>query len=108
VLKDVPELKDFLFFIPPLIGGLLGFRYAQGRTAREMVVSYAISVAAGIYVGAGLGEHFGMGYWTTGGVMFTTAALGYEALAYVIATLRGGDPAGALQKWLDAILGRRG
>jgi hypothetical protein len=104
-----PEPGDIVFFVPPLLGGLLGARYATGTTVRERVLAYALSVAAGIYIGAGVGEYFHRGPWGMGGLMFFVAAVGQEALAYVIAALRQGvsDPASAARKWIDAILGRR-
>jgi hypothetical protein len=106
---DRPELQDVVFFIPPVIGALLGARYAQGQTVRERVLSYGLSAAMGIFVGAGLGEYFSLGRWATGGLQFFVAAIGMEALAYVIAALRQGitDPASTAGKWIDAILGRR-
>lgn len=106
---DRPELQDVVFFGAPLIGALLGARYAQGRTRRECMTAYVVSYGAGLFVGSGMGEYLGLGYMATGAVMFTIGAGGQEVMAYVIAALREGakDPASTFRKWIDAILGRR-
>jgi hypothetical protein len=104
-----PEVQDVVFFGAPLIGALLGARYAQGRTVRESVTTYVVSYGAGLFVGAGVGEYLGLGYLATGALMFTIGAGGQEVMAYVIAALREGakDPASTARKWIDAVLGRR-
>lgn len=103
------SIQDVILFIPPLIGGLLGARYAEAQTVRERVTSYLIAATCGVSVGAGIAEYLHLGPWTQGAVMFTLAAVGQEAVAYVIAALRQGitDPASAAGKWIDAVLGRR-
>lgn len=108
-IERLDAIDVIAFAAPPLIGGLLGARYAQGRTRRELAIAYLISVGLGIFVGGGIGEHLGLKVWATGGVMFTCAAVGQEFLAYVIAALREGvtDPSSTAGKWIDAVLGRR-
>lgn len=103
------QLSDVVPFVPPAIGAVLGARYAQNQTPRERLLSWLLSMATGWFIGAGVGEHFGLSYGVTGAIMFTLAAVGMEALAYVIAAFRQAtaDPASAARKWIDAILGRR-
>lgn len=109
MILDRPELQDVVFFVPPLIGGLLGARYVEGRTVRETVTAYLTAVVMGISIGAGSSEYLHLGPWATGGIMFTVASVGHEAFAYIIAALRQGvsDPASTFRKWVDAVLGRR-
>lgn len=104
-----PELQDFVFFLPPLVGALLGARYAKGATVRERATSYVVATVMGISLGAAAAEHWSLGPWVMGAIMFTVSAVGQEALAYVIAALRQGvnDPASTAGKWIDAVLGRR-
>ena len=103
------EVADVVPFIPPAVGALLGVRYAQGQTVRERVLSWGLAMSCGLFFGSAIGEYFGFGRATTGGIMFGLAAIGMEAVAYVIAAFRQGitDPASTAGKWLDAILGRR-
>lgn len=97
-------------FIPPALGALVGLRYAAPRPARDRVVSWLLSVAAGLYLGGAVGEFYGLGLRTTGGAMFLIAMLAMELFAVLVAALRqwAADPVGTFRKWRDAWLGRNG
>jgi len=95
-------------FIPPLLGAALGLRYAAEQKPRERLVTWGCSAAAGIYLGAGLGEFYGLGTKVTGAVMFVIAMFGSELCAAALAALRqfAADPVGILRRVVDAVLGR--
>jgi len=97
-------------FLPPAIGAYIGLRYASSQNARDRAASWICAAAAGIYIGAGLGEYFGLGLKVVGGLMFVIAMFSAELAAVVIAALRqwSTDPAGTFRRWLDAWLGRGG
>jgi hypothetical protein len=95
-------------FIPPLLGAYVGLRYAVSQTLRERLVTWVSSAAAGIYLGAGLGEFYGLGTKVTGALMFLIAMFGSELFAATIAALRqiAADPVGVFRRVFNAILGR--
>lgn len=97
-------------FVPPLLGAYIGLRYTKDRTARESVVSWVCSAGAGIYLGAAIGEIYGLGIKSVGGAMFIIAMLASEALAVAISALRqwSADPVTTFKRWRDAWLGRNG
>ncbi len=98
-----------MFVVPPLAGAIFGARYAKDQTRREAAITFATSAVMGVIAGGAAGEFWGAGPWIMSVVMFSAAAVGREAFAYVIAALRQGvtDPASTAGKWIDAILGRR-
>lgn len=95
-------------FLPPAIGAYIGLRYAKQQSKRDHAISWVCAAAAGIYVGAALGEHFGFGLKVTGGLMFVIAMFSSELFAVVIAALRqwAADPVETFKRWRDAWLGR--
>jgi hypothetical protein len=95
-------------FVPPLVGAYVGLRYAVRQTPRERWATWGCSAAAGIYLGAGLGEFYGLGTKVTGALMFVIAMFGSELCAAAIAALRqfAADPVGIFRRVVDAILGR--
>lgn len=109
---DLQWLWDALApFVPPAMGGLVGLRYAkEPRPKRDRIISWGLSVGAGIYLGAALGEFYGLGIKTVGGAMFVIAMLSAELFGVVVAALRQWqtDPAGTFRRWLDAWFGRGG
>ncbi len=96
--------------LPPAIGAYIGLRYASNQSARDRAASWVCAAAAGIYIGAGLGEYFGLGLKVVGGLMFVLAMFSSELFAVAIAALRqwAADPVGTFKSWRDAILGRGG
>jgi hypothetical protein len=95
-------------FVPPMLGAYIGLRYAARQTLRERLVTWVSSAAAGIYLGAGLGEFYGLGTKVTGAVMFLIAMFGSELFAAGIAALRqlAADPVGVFRRVLNTITGR--
>jgi hypothetical protein len=106
---EKPDIVDMVFLLPPLFGALWGARYTRDTTVRERVTTYVTSAVMGTIFGAAVAEYWHFGPYVMSGLMFTTAALGNEALAYCVALLRQGatDPTGWLRKVVDAVLGRR-
>lgn len=96
--------------LPPALGALVGLRYVAQQTPRQRFFSWVCSMGAGIYIGAALGEHFGLGVKSIGGLMFVIAMLGSELFGVAIAACRqvSADPVGTFRRWLDAVLGRGG
>jgi hypothetical protein len=77
--SDIRAMWDGVVpFIPPLAGAYIGLRYAVRQTLRERLATWSCSVAAGIYLGAGLGEFYGLGTKVTGAAMFLIAMFGSE------------------------------
>lgn len=107
-MSDHLSASDLVPFIPPAVGAVMGMRYAQDQTAGERLLSWAVSMGFGLYIGAAIGEYFGLGHITTGGVQFALAAVGMEIVAYVVALLRTAakDPLASFRRFIDAILGR--
>lgn len=97
-------------FVPPLVGAWLGLRYAVRQGPRERLLTWLGSAAAGIYLGAGLGEFYGLGTRVTGAAMFLIAMFGSELFAASIAALRqvAADPLGAVRRVVDIVRGRDG
>jgi hypothetical protein len=95
-------------FVPPLVGAYIGLRYAARQTPRDRLMTWICSAAAGIYLGAGLGEFYGFGTKTTGAAMFLIAMFGSELFAAGIAALRqfAGDPLGVFRRLFNTIMGR--
>ena len=95
-------------FVPPLVGAYIGLRYAVQQTPRDRLVTWVCSAAAGIYLGAGLGEFYGLGTKVTGAVMFLIAMFGSELFAVGIAALRqvAADPLGMFRRLFNTIMGR--
>jgi len=95
-------------FIPPLAGAYIGLRYAVRQTLRERLATWACSVAAGIYLGAGLGEFYGLGTKVTGAAMFLIAMFGSELIAAGMAALRqfAADPIGIFRRMFNTVMGR--
>lgn len=106
------KIDDIIGWLAPLapsaLGALIGARYAQDQTPRERVLTWLMSAALGIYVGAAVGGYYSLTRVETGGVQFALAALGMEFVAYAFALLRQAvaDPLAALRKLLNAIMGR--
>jgi hypothetical protein len=95
-------------FIPPLVGAYVGLRYAVRQTPRDRLATWACSAAAGIYLGAGAGEYYGLGTKVTGAAMFLIAMFGSELFAVAIAFLRAlaNDPIGGFRRVWNTITGR--
>jgi hypothetical protein len=100
--------EGLLPFVPPLLGAFVGLRYAVRQSARERLATWGCSAAAGIYLGAGLGEFYGLGTRVTGAAMFLIAMFGSELFAVGIAALRqwSADPIGVLRRIVGIVLGR--
>lgn len=108
-LADLRAVWDGLVpFVPPLVGAYIGLRYAVRQTPRDRLVTWVCSAAAGIYLGAGLGEFYGLGTKVTGAVMFLIAMFGSELFAVGIAALRqlAADPLGMFRRLFNTIMGR--
>ncbi len=95
-------------FVPPSVGAAMGLRYAVQQSPRGRLVTWACSAVAGIYLGAGLGEFYGLGARTTGALMFLISMFATELFAVAIAALRqwATDPVRTFRRWRDAWLGR--
>jgi hypothetical protein len=95
-------------FVPPLFGAYIGLRYAVQQIPRDRLATWICSAAAGIYLGAGLGEFYGLGTKVTGAAMFLIAMFGSEAFAVGIAFLRAmaTDPVGSFRRVWNTIMGR--
>jgi hypothetical protein len=95
-------------FVPPSVGAAIGLRYARSQLPRARFAVWVCSAAAGLYLGAGLGEFYGLGARTTGALMFLIAMFGTELFAVAVAALRqwAADPVRAFRRWRDAWLGR--
>lgn len=95
-------------FVPPLMGAYIGLRYAASQTLCDRLMTWICSAVAGIYLGAGLGEFYGLGTKTTGAAMFLVAMFGSELFAVGIAALRqfAGDPLGMFRRLFNTIMGR--
>lgn len=96
--------------VPPMLGALIGLRYAKELSKRDRVVSWVCSAGAGIYLGAAIGEFYGLGLKVIGGAMFIIAMLSSELAAAVISAIRqwAADPVTTFRRWRDAWLGRNG
>lgn len=101
--------------LPSAVGAFVGLRYRQPpadakeqRSRRDHALSWICAMAAGIYLGAAIGEYFGLSLKVVGGLMFVIAMFASEIAAAAIAALRqwAADPAGTFRRWVDAILGR--
>lgn len=95
-------------YAPSALGALIGARYAQDQKPKERVLSWLMSAALGLFIGAAVGDYYVLSRIETGGVQFALAALGMEIVAYCLALLRAGiaDPLAALRKVINAVLGR--
>lgn len=95
-------------YVPSALGALIGARYAQDQTPKERVLTWLMSAALGVFVGAAVGDYYTLSRIETGGLQFALAALGMEFVAYAFALLRQAvaDPMEALRKFLNAIMGR--
>ena len=106
------KIDDIIGALAPLapsaFGALWGARYAKDQTPKERVLTWIMSAALGIFVGAAVGGYYSLSHVETGGVQFALAALGMEIVAYCMALLQQAvaDPMGAFRKLLNAIMGR--
>lgn len=107
--SDLQDVWDGIVpFIPPLAGAFLGLRYAVQQSPRERLTTWGASAAAGIYLGAGLGEFYGLGTKVTGALMFLIAMFASELFAVGIAALRqlASDPVGMFRRLFNTLMGR--
>ena len=95
-------------FAPSALGAIIGARYAKDQTPKARVLSWIMSAALGLFIGAAVGDYYALSRIETGGVQFALAALGMEIVAYLMALLQQAiaDPMAAFRKALNAILGR--
>lgn len=110
IRDTLADLLDALWpFVPPALGAFLGLRYAKEQSLRDRTISWAGSLAIGIYLGPAIGEHLSLGPKTTVGVSFLIAMLGAEFGAVAVAAMRqwAQDPVGTFARWRDALLGRK-
>ena len=94
-------------FIPPALGAFIGLRYSPDASKRDQAIAWGCSVMGGIYLGAGLGEFYGLGLKTTLAAGFLIAMFGSQLFAVGIAALKqwANDPAGTFRRYRNAILG---
>lgn len=95
-------------FVPPSVGAAMGLRYAVQQSPRGRFVTWGCSAVAGIYLGAGLAEFYGLGARTAGALMFLISMFATELFAVAAMALRqwASDPVRTFRRWRDAWLGR--
>lgn len=94
-------------FVPPALGAFIGLRYAAEASKRDQIIAWGCSAAAGIYLGAALGERYELGLKTTGACMFLIAMFGSQLFAVAVAICKqwAADPIAAFRRWRSAWLG---
>jgi hypothetical protein len=105
------EILEMIWpFVPPAIGAYFGMLWSEQQSRQERMTAWFCSAFLSLYLGAAIGEYWGLGVKATSGVTIIVAMLLSDILAVVIAAARQwtSDPVGTFRKWRDAWLGRGG
>jgi len=105
---DIRTVWDWLWpFVPPAIGAYFGLRYAIDQSRKERTTTWFCSAFLSLYLGAAVGEWFGLGQKATSGATIIIAMLLSDAVGMVVAVARQwiADPAGTFRRWRNAWLG---
>lgn len=107
--QDLRSVWEALYpFVPPAVGAYFGLRWSLQQTPRERVTTWACSAFLALYLGAAIGEYWGLGVKSTSGVTIIVAMLLSDLVGVFVAAVRQwtSDPVGTFRRWRDAVLGR--
>jgi len=108
--QDLRDIWDAIWpFLPPAIGAYFGLKWRIEQSRKERITTWFCSAFLSLYLGAALGEFYGLGVKSTSGATILIAMLLSDLMGAVIAATRQWttDPVGTFRRWRDALLGRR-
>lgn len=107
--QDLRSVWEALYpFVPPAVGAYFGLRWSLQQTPRERITTWFCSAFLALYLGAAIGEYWGLGVKSTSGVTIIVAMLLSDLVGVFVAAVRQwtSDPVGTFRRWRDAVLGR--
>ncbi len=101
-------LGDLAPYLPPALGSLIGLRWAKEQTARQKVVSFALSFGLGVYLGPATAELLSLGPKAAVAAGILIAVVGMDVIGGLVAAARAfqAAPLDSFKSWWSAWFSR--